>query len=121
MQTAKKILIVEDELIISYVLEKMVISLGYEVVGRVSSGEEAIEKALATKPDIILMDIRLDGEIDGIEAMVKIQQEVDVPAIYITGNTDQKYKLRVKETNYLDFLIKPVTQYQLSYSLDLAS
>lgn len=119
--TSKKVLIVEDEMIIALMLEQMVVKMGHEVVDKVSTGESAIEKALCYRPDVILMDIRLQGEIDGIEAIAVIQKRLDIPVIYITGNTDQMYKQRIKQTDYLDFLVKPITQYKLSSLFDLAS
>lgn len=108
-------------MIIALMLEQMVRKMGHEVVDKVSSGESAIERARMHQPDVILMDIRLQGEIDGIEAIAQIQKEHDIPVIYITGNTDQMYKQRVQQTEYLDFLVKPITQHKLSHSFDLAS
>jgi CheY-like chemotaxis protein len=116
----KKVLIVEDEMIIALMLEQMVTKLGYEIVGKVSSGEMAVEQSIACRPDIILMDIRLQGEIDGIEAVTKIQESMDTMVIYITGNTDKMHKRRIEKTKYLDFLVKPVNTHQLSHSLNLA-
>lgn len=121
MERKKKILIVEDEMILSLVLEKMVSQMGHQVIDRVASGEAAVQKAFELQPDIILMDIRLKGKIDGIEAVTQIQKKLDVPVIYITGNTDKKYTDRVKQTNYVDFLIKPINKFQLCHSFDLAS
>jgi CheY-like chemotaxis protein len=118
---SKNVLIVEDELIIALMLEQMVTQMGYNVVDKVTTGELAIEKATMLQPDIILMDIRLQGEIDGVEAISEIQKMHDIPVIYITGNTDQQHQSRLKKTEYLDFLVKPITQNKLSHSLDLAS
>jgi YesN/AraC family two-component response regulator len=115
------VLIVEDEMIIALMIEQMVKRMGHTVVGKTAKGEKAIEQAHETKPDLILMDIRLQGEMDGVDAISKIQHELDIQVIYITGNTDQKYKNKVESTNYIDFLIKPITQHQLSDSFDLAS
>ena len=120
MQT-KKVLIVEDELIISLLIERMVSNLGHEVVEKVSSGEEAIAAAKQHEPDIILMDIRLQGEIDGIEAMKKIREQKDVPVIYISGNTDKLHKDKVDSSEYIEFLSKPITFSELSRSFNLAS
>lgn len=117
----KKVLIVEDELIISLLIEEMVKSLGHEVMDKVVTGEEAVNLALEQKPDLILMDIRLRGEMDGIEAMAKIKQKANIPVIYITGNTDQVYRNRVEKSEYLAFLTKPVTINDLSKSFGLAS
>ena len=68
----KRVLIVEDDLIISLTTEKMVEKLGYQVVGSVTSGEEAVRAAQENRPDVILMDIRLNGSMDGIEATQEI-------------------------------------------------
>jgi CheY-like chemotaxis protein len=119
--TNKRILIVEDEGILALMLEQMVTQMQHEVVDKVSTGKEAINQALSMKPDIVLMDINLKGEIDGIEAASAIQEKSDIPVIYITGNTDSMYKERLENTDYIDFLAKPVTKNQLSYSLALVS
>lgn len=117
----KKVLIVEDELIISLIIEKMVHNLGHEVIEKVSSGEEAIEVALEQKPDLILMDIRLRGDIDGIEAMTRIHEQDDIPVIYISGNTDKLYQEKINPGEYVEFLSKPITLSELSRSFNMAS
>lgn len=120
-QTRKKIFIVEDEMIIALMLEQMIKNLGHEVVGKVMSGEEAIEDALRLRPDLILMDIRLKGEMDGIQAMSEIRKEIDIPVIFITGNTDNLYKERIQRSEHMGFLKKPVTLHDLSRSFTFAS
>ena len=117
----KKVLIVEDEMILSLMLEQMVTQMGHTIVDKVTTGEMAVQRAIDAQPDIILMDIRLQGKMDGIEAITQIQEKMDVSVIYITGNTDRMYRRRVDETKYLDFLVKPITQHQLSHSLHRAS
>lgn len=117
----KKVLIVEDEMIISLLIEKMVQNLGHEVVGRVSSGEEAVEAALKYQPDLILMDIRLDGKLSGIEAATQIHEHMHVPVIYISGNTDMLANGYLRDSDYVTFLPKPVTLSDLSNSFSLAS
>lgn len=102
-------------------IERMVQNLGHTVLDKVTSGEAAIESAKKHNPDIILMDIRLQGEMDGIEAMSEIRRSSDVPVIYITGNSDENYRKRVEESNPLDFLTKPITQGDLSRSFSCAS
>lgn len=105
----KKVLIVEDDLIIALSTQKMIRKLGHDVVGQVTTGEDAITKALEANPDIILMDIRLAGNMDGIEASTQILQSAsDISIIYITGNTDASYRERAKETGCKGFLVKPV-------------
>lgn len=121
-ESAKKILIVEDELIIALVIERMVQDLGHNVLGKVTSGEAAVRAAKEHNPDLILMDIRLQGEIDGIEAMSRIRQiSRNIPVIYITGNTDDAYRKRVEQTDYLGFLTKPVTLGDLTRTFSCAS
>ena len=114
-------LIVEDEMIIAMLIERMVTNMGHQVIDKVSSGEDAINKALEHNPDLILMDIRLKGEIDGIEAMTKIQKKMTIPVIYISGNSDLAHQQKMKNTNYVDFLSKPITQAALSKSFSIAS
>lgn len=117
----KRVLIVEDEMILSLLIEKMVQSLGHKVIGKVTTGEEAVELAAEYKPDLILMDIRLQGEMDGIEAMTKIKKRANIPVIYITGNTDKMYRNKINESDYLAFLTKPISINELSRSFGLAS
>lgn len=116
----KKVLIVEDEMIIAMLIERMVTNLGHEVVDKVSSGEAAIESAAEYDPDLILMDIRLKGDMDGIEAMSHIRKKTSTPVIYISGNTDKSHKQRVSQSDYIDFLRKPITMNDLDESFQKA-
>ncbi len=104
----KRILLVEDDFIISMLLEKQIRRMGYEVASKVESGEKAIEKTREEKPDLILMDIELKGDIDGIETVRKIRTFSDVPVIYLTGNASEKTRKIAESTNPDGFLIKPV-------------
>lgn len=117
---AKKILIVEDDMIISLVVENMVKKLGHTVVGKAISGEAAIEMALEHKPDLILMDIRLKGEMDGIEAITSIKQQISTDVIYLTGNSDKVNYERAKATQFIDLITKPFTINDLTKSLEMA-
>ncbi len=108
-------------MIIALMIEKMLINLGHTVIDKVTTGEAAIEVAEKSNPDIILMDIRLQGELDGIEAMKKIREHSEVPVIFITGNSDESYRRRVEETDPLDFLTKPISLNDLSRSFSKAS
>lgn len=110
------ILIVEDEMIQSILLEKLIKSLGYEVIGKVTTGAEAIEMALRLKPDIITMDISLQDDIDGIMATRSIQKKSMIPVIYISGNSDKYNYERAEKTNYIDFIPKPVNREILAKS-----
>jgi CheY-like chemotaxis protein len=115
---SKKVLIVEDDMIISMVLERMINKMGFEVVEKATTGEKAITLAQEHQPDIILMDIQLKDDIDGITAMQKIRKSSEVPVIYITGNSDQYYKERAQKTNYIDYLVKPIQMDDLKESIN---
>lgn len=114
----KKILIVEDDMIISLVVENMIKKLGHTLVGKSASGEEAVDLALEHKPDIILMDIRLKGEIDGIEAVTRIKEHIETDVIYLTGNSDKVNYDRAKATECIDLISKPFTIGELTRSLE---
>lgn len=111
------VLIVEDDRVLSLMLQKMVQRMGNEVVNCVTTGEEAVEITLNDSVDLILMDIMLEGEIDGIEAMHQIREQSDVSVIYVTGNSDPVTIERARETDYKDFLIKPVNFESLEQSI----
>lgn len=119
MSTNKKILIVEDDMIISLVVENMVKELGYSVVGKAVSGDEAIRIAIEKKPDILLMDIRLKGDMDGIDAVAKIKERINPKVIYLTGNSDRLNFERAKDTEFADLIVKPFTIGDLDKSLKL--
>lgn len=118
--SVKNILIVEDELIQSILLEKLIKSLGYTVIGKATSGSDAIRMALNLQPDLITMDISLQDDIDGIMATQSIQDKNMIPVIYISGNSD-KYNLeRAETTNFIDFIPKPVSKECLAKSFSKA-
>lgn len=115
------ILIVEDDRVLSLMLKKMVQRIGHSVSGSVTKGEDAVELAFSNNVDLILMDIMLEGEIDGIEAMKEIRQKSDVPVIYVTGNSDKITIERAKETNYIEYLVKPIVFKQLEGAIKKVS
>lgn len=102
-----KVLIVEDDPIQSLLLDRLLTSLGYTIVGKAESGHEAINLANKLKPDLITMDIMLSGNIDGIEAAKVIQKERDVALVYLSGNKDKNIHSRASETSYMKFFRKP--------------
>lgn len=116
----KKVLIVEDDMIISMVLERMILKLGFGVIRKVITGREAIDLTRRHDPDLILMDIQLKDDIDGISAMQEIRNHSDVHVIYITGNSDQYNLARAKETNFIDYLVKPIQMNHLKDSINKA-
>jgi CheY-like chemotaxis protein len=96
----------------------MIKKLGHTLVGKSASGEEAIDLALEHKPDVVLMDIRLKGNIDGIEAVIRIKEHIDTEVIYLTGNSDKVNYDRAKATECIDLISKPFTIGELTRSLE---
>lgn len=111
------VLIVEDDMLLSMVEERLIKKLGFDVVGKIDNGPEAIEKVEELEPDIIVMDISLKGDMDGIEAMGKIRENSDVPVVYLSGSGDRYSYERAKKTGFIDFLTKPVTSGDLETPL----
>ncbi len=110
----KKVLIVEDEFLISHLLENYISeSACCSLVGNVDNGKDALMLIKELKPDVILMDVRIEGKMDGVETAMLISQEHDIPIIFISGNSDEKTIERAKKTNMLDFLVKPITKEKL--------
>lgn len=104
-----KALVVEDDLVLSFLYETYLIRLGFETEGNMVYGKTAVETAQNFNPDLILMDIILEGEMDGIDAIKTIQDEKDIPVIYITSSNNPNHKRRAAQaTRYLDYLIKPI-------------
>lgn len=105
----KKIFIVEDDMLLSLVEERIIQKIGYEVAGKASAGKEAVQKIKSLKPDLVIMDIILNGRMDGIEAMEKVREFSDVPVIYLSGNSDRFNYERAQKTGFAEYLIKPIT------------
>lgn len=115
----EKILIVEDDSIAAMDIKKTVESFGYSVPYVASSGKEAIRKASEIEPDLILMDIILKREIDGIEAISKIK-ELNMPFIYLTTHSEEHTIKRAKITEPSGYIIKPFDSKELKYAIELA-
>ena len=118
-ESATKILIIEDEMIIGANISLQLTNLGYEVIGIIPRGEEALLFIKVNKPDIILMDIRLKGKLDGIETAQQIQKEYDTPIIYITANADEAHFNRAKSTKPQAFISKPFKKLDLQRAIEL--
>lgn len=103
------VLIVEDDVLLSLVEERLLKKLGYGVAGKAVNGEDAVTKAKELNPDAILMDISLKGELDGVQAMEMIREFSNVPVIYLSGNSDKYNMERARKTDYVDYLVKPIT------------
>lgn len=117
---AKKILIVEDDSTTSILIAKYITDLGFIVAGKAATGEAAVKTALETDPDLILMDIQLDGEIDGIDAALKIKEKIEIPVIFITSSTDSETIERVAKINSYGYIIKPIDRNELKVSIQMA-
>ncbi len=115
-----KLLIVEDERIVAKDIAKRLTTLGYVVLAAVSSGEEAIKKAAENRPDLVLMDIKLKGKIDGIEAAEKIRANFDIPVIYLTAYADEKTLRRAKITDPFGYIVKPFDERELYAAIEIA-
>jgi two-component system, response regulator PdtaR len=104
----KKVLIVEDEIVAAMALERTLTNIGYQVIGTVASGEDAIVWADRESPDFIVMDIRLAGAIDGIDAAERIAEISGAAILFMTGYDDKDTKARAMALKPLGFLTKPI-------------
>ncbi len=112
------VLIVEDESIVAWDLKERLESLGHNVVGTVRSGEEALKIVKKVKVDLVFMDIRLAGVLDGIETAVQIKNNFNVYIIYISANSDFTTRNEIKQTRPYQYLIKPFDDFQLQIAIN---
>ena len=117
MNSKKTVLIVEDDLILNLLYESYMEKLGFDTKGELVYGKTAIDVTKKISPDLILMDIALEGDMDGIEAMEKIREFSEVPVIYITGNSDPAHRNRAEAIKYTAYLTKPVGFEELKQAL----
>ncbi len=108
-----KILVVEDEMVLALVLKKNLEKLGHVVLEVQSNGHDAIDAVSNSKPDLIIMDIKLIGSIDGIQTMIEIRKFSEIPVIYVSGNSDASVKEKAAETESSEFMSKPIDLYEL--------
>ncbi|MDR9418481.1 response regulator [Gracilimonas sp.] len=122
MDTLKKVMIVEDDPLLSIVEEKMVKRLGYEVVGKAKSGEETLDMIKEFNPEILLLDMQLAGSLNGIQTAEELKKcHKNIPVIFLSGDNSESVLKQAKDVNYVDFLLKPVSPKALSDSLTKAS
>ena len=114
------VLVVEDESIVSKDIQHSLKKLGYNVVGAASTGEKAYELAASEKPDIILMDIMLKGNINGIETAERVKRELNIPVIYLTAYADEATLAKAKVTEPYGYIIKPFKEVDLHTSIEMA-
>ncbi|OHD64137.1 MAG: hypothetical protein A2176_00660 [Spirochaetes bacterium RBG_13_51_14] len=103
-----RIMLVEDELITALDIQRMLEKVGYRVSATIASGEEAVLKAKEIKPDLIIMDIFLSDDMDGIEASDLIIKQNDIPVIFLTANADSSTIKRADRIKHYGYLIKPI-------------
>ncbi len=118
--TRARILIVEDERLIALGLERQLEALGYEVVGSVATGEEALASIARARPDLVLLDIRLAGRLDGVNTASEIAAAVDVPFVFLTAHADAETIERAKRTRPVGFLVKPINEQELTAMIQIA-
>lgn len=107
----KSIVIIEDEMIISLSIKKWLEAIGFKIIGIMARGEDAIEFVKNHKPDLLIVDIVLQGELDGIstiEQIDRINSEFKIPVIYITAFSEKYFLERAEKTNPFGYLVKPI-------------
>jgi len=115
-----RIMLIEDESIIAMDIHNCLEKLGYEIPALASSGEEAVKIAIEIKPDLILMDIILEGKMDGVEAAEKIHNLIDIPIIYLTAYADDQTLHRAKITEPFGYILKPFEDKELQTAIEMA-
>ncbi|TVQ09447.1 MAG: DNA-binding response regulator [Bacteroidetes bacterium] len=121
MENPLRILIVEDEMVIGANISLQLSRFGYEVTGIVPRGEEALVHVRENQPDIVLLDINLKGNIDGIQTAELMQKEHDIPVIYLTANADDAHFNRAKATHPYAFISKPYKSLDLKRAIELTA
>ncbi|MBN2068779.1 MAG: response regulator [Opitutales bacterium] len=115
-----RVLVVEDDKTSSFTIRKLLVDEGFEICAEVSSGEEALASAKEMSPDVILMDISIEGDLDGVETAAELNKFCDAPIIYMSGYGDDETIDRAKKTNPNAYLLKPFTKRELKISIDMA-
>lgn len=115
-----RIMIVEDERIVAKDLQFRLQGLSYQVVAMAAEGKDAIAKAKSTQPDLVLMDIRIEGEMDGIQTADVVRSELDIPVIFLTAYADQATLSRAKITEPFGYILKPFEERELQSTIEIA-
>jgi CheY-like chemotaxis protein len=118
--TRPRILVVEDDVVVGMLLAQQLVRLGYDVAAVIPTGEEAVEQALDSSPDLVLMDIGLEGKIDGIEAASRIRSALGLPIVYVTASVDDDLLERARMTEPVGYLAKPYGEPQLRSTMETA-
>jgi CheY-like chemotaxis protein/DNA-binding PadR family transcriptional regulator len=115
-----KILVVDDEAIITMQLEERLSAMGYTVAGMAASGEDAIDKARLFRPDLVLMDIVMPGKMNGIEAAKIITVELDIPVVFVTSYADDKIIEQAKSVRPYGYIVKPFNELEIKAAIEVA-
>ena len=115
-----KILVVDDEATMASQLEERLSRMGYEVTGKASSGGAAIELLKWAHPDLVLMDIVMEGEMDGINAAQVIRDDFDLPVVFLTGHAEDEFIEKAKAVEPFGYIIKPFREKELKATIDIA-
>lgn len=115
-----KIMVVEDEGITALRIHKSLAKMGYDVISNVFSGEDAVRMVEQERPDLVLMDIVLDGKMDGIEAAGRIHSGSNIPVVYLTAHSDDRMLKRIKATEPFGYIIKPFDDRELRIVVEIA-
>lgn len=118
--TPARILVVEDDRIVARDISQQLARIGHSVVGITASGAEAIELALAHRPDLVLMDVRLEGPLDGVETALRIREQTRIPVVYLTAYADDDTVTRASMTEPFGYLLKPFENSQLRTVIEMA-
>ena len=117
---ASRILIVEDEAIVAESLKDQLINLGYQVCGTAANGEDAMRIMEHSEPDLVMMDIMLEGPMDGVEVAGRIRQKNEIPVIFLTAYSDNETLQRAKITEPFGYLIKPYKERELHTNIEVS-
>ena len=115
-----KILVVDDEAIITMQLEERLSAMGYTISGMAASGEEAVDKARRLRPDIVLMDIVMPGKVNGIEAAKIIFEELDIPVVFVTSYADDTIIEKAKNVRPYGYIVKPFNELEIKAAIEVA-
>jgi CheY-like chemotaxis protein/DNA-binding PadR family transcriptional regulator len=115
-----KILVVDDEAIITMQLEERLSAMGYTVAGMAASGEEAVEKAQRIRPDLVLMDIVMPGKMNGIEAAKIVTSDLDIPVVFITSYADDAIIDKAKSVRPYGYIVKPFNELEIKAAIEVA-
>lgn len=118
--SGERILIVEDEIILGMSMKQELMNMNYNIVDVVDTGEKSLKSANELKPDLILMDVTLKGEMDGIKSAKQINENLDIPIIYMTAYTNDDVLNRVKKTKFYGYIHKPFSEKEVNTTIQTA-